>query len=81
MFMKADDGTAFNVSQIVAVGPANVIRKSKGFGPYLMVELSTGRTAVPLRRETNTVWPATALDEFLGVVAADRTGRLEDWRQ
>lgn len=67
-FMKADDGTAFNVAQIVAVGPANVMRKSKGFGEYLMVELSDGRTAVPLYGDTKRVWPEDALDEFLKVV-------------
>lgn len=71
-FMKADDGTAFNVAQIVAVGSANVLRRSKGFGPYLMVELSSGRTAVPLYRDTNVVWPMDALDEFLKVVAGPR---------
>ena len=68
-FMKADDGTAFNVAQIVAVGPANVMRKSKGFGAYLMVELSDGRTAVPLYRDTKNVWPEGALDEFLRMVS------------
>jgi hypothetical protein len=70
-FMKADDGTAFNVDQIVAVGPANVMRKSKGFGPYLMVELSDGRTAVPLYRDTKAVWPGDALDEFLRAVSGE----------
>lgn len=68
-FMKADDGSAFNVEQIVAVGPANVIRGSKGFGPYLMVTLPDGRTAVPLYRDTTGVWPADALDEFLKEIA------------
>ena len=67
-FMKADNGIAFNVDQIVAVGPANVMRGSKGFGSYLMVELSDGRTAVPLYGDTKNVWPEDALDEFLKVV-------------
>jgi hypothetical protein len=67
-FMRAEDGTAFNVEQIVAVGPANVMRRSKGFGPYLMVELSNGRTAVPICRDTGKVWPVGEVDEFLKVV-------------
>lgn len=66
-FMRAEDGTAFNVDQIIAVGPANTIRRSKGFGSYLMVELSDGRTAVPLN-DTGRVWPVDALDEFLKTV-------------
>ena len=67
-FMKADDGTAFNVDQIVSVGPANTIRGSKGFGPYLMVTLPDGRTAVPRYHDTGNVWPAASLDEFLALI-------------
>jgi hypothetical protein len=62
--MKAEDGTAFNVDQIVSVGAANTIRRSNGFPPYLMVSLTDGRFAVPLN-DTNQVWPADALDAFL----------------
>lgn len=68
-FMKADDGTAFNINEIVSVGPANSIRRSKGFGPYLMVTLTDGRIVVPLHFDTKAVWPAESLDEFLRFVA------------
>lgn len=68
-FMKAQDGTAFNVDQIVSVGAANTIRGSNGFGPYLMVTLPDGRTAVPRYHNTENVWPANRLDEFLDEVA------------
>lgn len=67
-FMKAQDGTVFNVDQIVSVGAANTIRRSRGFGSYLMATLSDGRTAVPVS-DTNDVWPADALDEFLKLIA------------
>jgi hypothetical protein len=63
-FMKALDGTAFNVDQIVAVGSANTIRGSKGFGPYLMVSLPNGQTAVPVN-DVGVVWHEDSLDEFL----------------
>jgi hypothetical protein len=67
-FIKAEDGTAFNVDQIVSVGPANTIRGSRGFGPYLMVTLTDGRTAVPRYHDTTNLWPADALDEFLALL-------------
>lgn len=67
-FMKAQDGTAFNVDQIVSVGAANTIRGSKGYPPYLMATLPDGRTVVPLT-DTNDVWPTDALDEFLKLIA------------
>jgi hypothetical protein len=53
-FMQAQDGSAFNVDQIIQVGAANTIRGSKGFGDYLMVALPNGRTAVPVM-DTGTV--------------------------
>jgi hypothetical protein len=67
-FMRAEDGTMFNIEQIVSVGLANTIRGSKGFGPYLMVVLSNGSTSVPVCDETGRVWPADAIDEFLRAV-------------
>ena len=63
-FIKAFDGTAVNVDQIIQVGPANTIRSSKGFGDYLMVALPDGRTAVPVT-DTGVVWPTESLGEFL----------------
>lgn len=69
-FMRAQDGTAFNVDQIVSVGPAAVIRQSKGFGPYLMASLADGRMVIPFHVDTKTAWPAEALDDFLRFIAA-----------
>lgn len=63
-FIKAQDGTVFSTSHIVAVGSANTIRGSKGFGPYLMVALVSGRYAVPVQ-DDGTTWPADQLHEFL----------------
>lgn len=73
-FMRAEDGSMFNVEQIAAVGLANTIRRSKGFGPYLMVELSSGRTVVPVRPDTGAAWPVAALDEFLDRVSGPQVG-------
>jgi hypothetical protein len=68
-FIRALDGTAINADQIVSVGSANTIRGSKGFGPYLMVTLSNGQTAVPIT-DTGIVWHEDSLDEFLKVAAS-----------
>lgn len=69
-FMRAEDGTAFSVDQIVSVGAANTIRGSKGFGHYLMVTLPDGRIVVPINPATRAVWPAAELDAFLNEVEA-----------
>jgi hypothetical protein len=67
-FIKAADGTAVNLDQIIQVGAANTIRGSRGFGDYLMVALPDGRTAVPVT-DTGQAWPTDALDEFLKFIA------------
>jgi hypothetical protein len=66
-FIKAADGTAVNVEQIIQVGSANTIRGSRSFDDYLMVSLPNGRTAVPVT-DTGTAWATERLDEFLAMI-------------
>ena len=69
-FMQSQDGTWFNVDHIVTVGPANTVRGSKGYGPYLMVALSNGSYAVPLTTD-GSLWHSDQLDLFLKHAATD----------
>lgn len=71
-FIRALDGTAVNVDQIIQVGSANTIRGSRSFDDYLMVSLPNGRTAVPVTG-AGSVWPTARLDDFLELLTGSLT--------